>query len=558
MKPDIRWQALLAAVGLALVLGLMSYQVQSSALCTTSVAASGGALVEGRVGRPLAINPLLSDDYPVDRELSNLIFDGLVIFDAAGKPQPALAESWQYSDDGLTLTVTLRDGVTWHDGQPLTADDVVFTYQLLQSNELPAPAALRGLWSQVVIEKVDDRTVSFTLAEPYSPFIQALARGILPAHLLSGVPPAQIATADFNRQPIGTGPFMVEAEQDWQRTGRLDLVPNPAYWREGTQLANLEYHFYPTEEAVLEAYRAGDLQAIDGLSPSSIGQITALDDARLFTSLAPRYSQLLFRQSDSGPASLKQKEVRQALAYALDRQGLVDSVLNGQGVVFEGPYLPGNWAANPGIMTSYTYQPETAAALLDAAGWVLPPGGVTRQQGGAPLTLRVLALDTTQNRAVGEALAAAWNAAGVSTELSYATDVATLRQSLAERAFDVALVDIVPPGDPDLYDFWSQEAIIRGQNYAGWNNRRASEALEEARKLFSPAERLPYYESFLRQFDGDLPALTLFQSVNLYVLRDTVQQAEVGRFDQPRDKYASFADWFLPYRDVTVPCPPSG
>jgi peptide/nickel transport system substrate-binding protein len=188
----------------------------------------------------------------------------------------------------------------------------------------------------------------------------------------------------------------------------------------------------------------------------------------------------------------------------------------------------------------------------------MPEGGQTRQREDAPLTVRVLALDTAQNRRLVEAILSAWQAVGVTGQATYIAELTAYRQALAERAFDIALVDVAPPGDPDLYDFWSQEAIVRGQNYGGWNNRRASEALEAGRRLTNKAERLAQYESFLRQFDADLPALNLFQPVDVYALRDSVQRADVGRLDQPRDRYATFASWFMLYRDVAVNCPPSG
>ena len=162
MKPDIRWQALLALVGLALVLMLLSYQVQSAALCTAVVPAAGGTFIEGIVGRPLSLNPLLSDPYPVDRQLSGLVFDGLVRTEADGTVAPALAESWVTSEDGLTLTFTLREGLTWHDGEPVTAQDVAFTYGLMQDEAFPGPAALRQLWQAVTIEVIDAQQIQFT------------------------------------------------------------------------------------------------------------------------------------------------------------------------------------------------------------------------------------------------------------------------------------------------------------------------------------------------------------------------------------------------------------
>ena len=552
MKPDIRWQSLLALIGLALVLMLLSYQVQSAALCTAIVPAAGGTFVEGMVGRPASLNPLLSDAYPVDRDLTGLLFDGLVSVKADGRLSPALAESWTYSEDGLTLTFTLREGATWHDSVPVTADDVAFTYGLMQYDDFPGPAELRQLWQSVVISVIDDHHIQFTLSQPYAPFIEATSRGILPAHLLAEVDVADLAAADFNRTPIGTGPFMVQPGQAWQSADRLRLTPNPAYWREGTQLSDLEFRFFATAEALLAAFRAGDVHAAHDLPPALMPELLTAPGARLFTSTAPRYTTLFFNLSETGAPAVRAREVRQALAYGLDRNGLIDTVLSGQGVVFEGPFLPGTWAARPDLMTAYTFQPETAAALLDTAGWTFGDGMRFRE--GAPLSLRLVALDQPEQRAVAEAIVEQWAALGIDAQLTLLPDLPALNTTLTERAFDVVLLDIAPPADPDLYDFWSQEAIVRGHNYGGWNNRRASEALEAARQLLSPGERSVYYEAFLRQFDADLPALTLYQHVTSYALSDQVQQAQIGRLGRPRDRFATLPAWFLTFREVTVSC----
>lgn len=148
MKPDIRWQALLAVAGLALALMFLSFQSQSAALCTVTVPAAGGTFVEGVVGRPRYLNPLLSDPYPVDRQINDLIFEGLVGYDEQDQIVPALAESWAISEDGLTFTFTLREDATWHDGESVTAADVAFTYGLIQHEDFPAPIICKtcGRW----------------------------------------------------------------------------------------------------------------------------------------------------------------------------------------------------------------------------------------------------------------------------------------------------------------------------------------------------------------------------------------------------------------------------
>jgi peptide/nickel transport system substrate-binding protein len=275
---------------------------------------------------------------------------------------------------------------------------------------------------------------------------------------------------------------------------------------------------------------------------------------RLFTSPAARYSQLIFNQSESGAAALRQLEVRQALAYGLDRERLVDEAVNGQGIPLEGPYLPSSWASNPASVTAYPYDPGRAAALLEEAGWSRPADGELRQSGGVTLTLRLVFPNGAGRLAIAETVADDWAALGVGTEMVL-SGPDSFPEALGARLFDVALVEVEAPGDPDLYDFWSQEAIVRGHNYGGWNNRRASEALEAGRQLWLVDERRPYYDAFLRFFSADLPALTLYQHVTNYGLSESVREADIGRYFQPRDRYTNLASWFFLFREVSVACP---
>lgn len=553
-KINLRWQLLLALSGFAFILALLSFQAQSASLCTVTVPASGGVFVEGVVGSPRYLNPLLSDVNPVDRDLTALLFDGLTRYDENGRLAPALARSWQVSDDGLTVTFILRDDVSWHDGQPVTANDVAFTYGLMQAEAFPGSPALHTLWQTVTIAVLDPLTVSFTLQEVYAPFLEATTRGILPQHVWAGVTAVSLPDAPFNLQPIGSGPFIVAADQSPQQDGRLRLLPNPSYWHGGTQLAGLEFRFFPDDQSLLAAFSAGSLHAVHRITPAWLPQVAATPEVRLFTAVQPRLTSLLFNLTESGTAAVQEKGVRQALAYALDRHRLIDVALQGQGVPVDGPYLPSSWAYNPGLLTHYTYAPETAVSLLVGAGWILPDGQTTRQQGEESLTLRLLLLDTPTNRQVAAFLVTEWQNVGVAVTETAVADLATWRQALSEREFDIALVDITPSADPDLYDFWSQEAIVNGQNYAGWNNRRASEALEQGRQYWSVAERQPFYDIFLRQYDEFLPALTLYQHVYTYGLSRAVHEAEIGRIDSPRDRYATLSDWFFLYRDITVLC----
>lgn len=557
MKTNLRWQLLLAVMCIALLVSLLSYQVQSVGLCSTRVPASGGQLVEGIVGQPQYLNPLLSQRNPVDQHLTDLIFDGLVRYGPDGSPQPALARDWEVSDDGRTFTFDLREDARWHDGQPVRAQDVAFTYGLLQDESFPAPESLRLLWQAVVISPTSESQISFTLPQSFGPFIEATTTGILPQHILADQSPADIAENAFNAAPVGTGPFLVPAGSNWQDSGSLSLAPNPLYWRSGVRLDGIQFRFYEDVSALNSAFESGEIEAISVVPEDGVAMIGAADGMRLFSSPAPGYTQLLFNLTEEGFPALRDGTVRQALAMGTDRPALIDRALDGQGVLLDGPYLPQSWAYTPGEIAAYDGQTAQAAEQLAAAGWPLADGATVRQNEDRELTLRLLIVDAPRFRALAAALAEQWSALGVGLEL-VAVDADAFMTALQERAFDVALVDVEPGDDPDLYDFWSQEAIIRGQNYGGWNNRRASEALENARRLTSQDARRPYYEAFLSYFDSDLPALTLYQHVYTYGLSDDVKEAEIGRIESPRDRYETLNQWFLSYREVAQACPDEG
>ena len=552
MKLTLRWQILLALVCLSLVLSLLSFQVQTASLCTQTVPASGGIFVEGMVGLPRQINPLLSDPNPVDQEIVSLIFDGLTRYDADGTLVPNLAESWTVSDDGLTVRFELRDDVRWHDGRPVTADDVLFSYGLLQDEAFPAPANIRALWQAVTIRAEGERTVLFDLPSAYAPFLETTTRGIIPFHLYGSLSPTEVVASELNQRPIGTGPFVV-ADDSWTRTGRLQLRPNESYWQQGIQIEALEFRFFADEAALVNAYQGGNLQAINRVSPTSLAAIAAEPGVRLFTTTQNRFTEIIFNVWPEAGSPVADLDVRSGLAYGLDRQQLIDDALLGQGFVLNGQYLPDSWAYRP-VPPLYSYQPVSATVSLELAGYGLVDGNPVRQNGdGSPLSLRLLHNDDPAQAAVAANIAGQWGLLGVNVEL-LSLDIEAYQAALDGGEFDVAVLTVSPAGDPDLYDFWSQEAIVRGQNYGGWNNRRASEALEVGRQTWSLEEREVQYDRFQRLFENELPALTLYQHSYTYAISDSVNEVSIGRIDHPRERYETMPEWFFLYRDITVIC----
>jgi peptide/nickel transport system substrate-binding protein len=565
MVRHIRWQILLVVLGTILAGALLSYQAVGVEL--ELVPASGGTLVEALVGQPQYLNPLLSFNNPVDRDICALVFEGLTRYDEHGQLVPALASGWHISGDGLVYTFWLRQDVRWQDGIGFSADDVLFTIQLLQDPGYTGPADLGVLWNSVEIERLNRWTVTMTLQEPFAPFLDFTTIGMLPVHLLDGVTAAELPDQPFNRSPIGTGPFRIE-ESDWE-SGRLLLGANGLY-REGKipNLTGVEFQFFPDYGSALTAYEQDQVNSVGRIVAADMPRARALEGMSLYTSSLPRVTMILLNLRSEELAFFQERGVRQALLMGLDRPALIADVLNGQGMVAHSPIFPGSWAYY-GEVTPYGHDPERAAQRLDAAGWLLPEredsqanlvesetlaGGVRsrqEQEEELELSFSLLAAANTTHHLLAEEIARQWAELGIRVTVD-AVEPGRISQLLEVGDFQAAVIDLDMRGDPDLYSLWSESAIQEGQNYGGWRHREASELLEQARQLTNVGQRTTRYYHFQQVFAEEVPALLLYFQTYTYGISDQVQQVSIGPLTTPSDRFASVSDWFLVWREVVI------
>ena len=562
MLRHIRWQILLIVLGVILAGILLSFQAVG--LVVDLVPASGGILVEGVVGQPQSLNPLLSFHNPVDRDISALVFEGLTGYDEHGRLVPSLASGWNISMDGLVYTFWLRQDVRWQDGISFSADDVLYSIQLLQDPGYTGPADLGTLWRKVEVEKLNRSTVTLTLQEPFAPFLDYTTIGILPAHLLDGIPAAELPDLPFNRQPVGTGPFRVD-DGGWQ-SDRVLLSANGLY-REGKipKLAGVEFRFFPNHGALLAAYEGGEINSVGQLQVNDMSRIRAMDELNLFTSALPRYSMVLLNLQNEELGFFQDKDVRQALLYGLDRRTLIAEVLGGQGIVADSPIYPGSWAYF-GEVQRYEYDPDLAAEKLDAAGWLLPElgesdssslvdseellGGV-RTQDGKELSFTLTSAAGTTHDLLAQEISKQWAKLGVRVTV-LSVDPGQISQRLEQGEFAAILMDVDMRGDPDLYPLWSESAVLEGQNYGGWRDREASELIEGARQLTSLGQRTTRYYHFQQIFADQVPALLLYYHTYSYGIADSVKQVTIGPLTDPSDRFSTISDWFLVWREVVI------
>lgn len=550
MPRHIRWQVLLIILGVVLVGILLAYLAIN--YTTVLRPGRGGTYVEGIAGFPRYLNPLLSSSQ-VDRDICALLFSGLTRLNERGAVEPDLARGWDHTLDGLIYTFHLRSNIYWHDGTPFTADDIVFTIGLIQADDFPGPSDLGSdLWRAVTVEKVDRRTVRFTLPEPYAPFLDYTTVGILPAHLLKGVRAAALPAIEFNLNPVGTGPFQLEEiEVEGETIAAMVLGQPSRYHGSQSYLDRVQFRFYPSDQAVFDAYEAGEVEGIARISVADLPRASASPTLDLFSAQIAEYGIVFLNLGRSDLPFSQEPEVRQALMYALDRQRIVDDALRGQALVVHNPLIPGTWAYDANV-PRYEYDPDTAGGLLDEAGWrLLREESIVRRKEGKPLAFTLLASSEPERFAVAQMLAEQWAAIGVSVTVETASSL-KVREALDRRDFEAILVHLSLPGDPDPYPFWHQTQIGSGQNYAGFDHRRMSEVIEQARVIVNRERRQELYYEFQEIFAHEVPALLLYVPVYTYGVDERIHNVQIGPLVYPSDRFHTISDWWIVPRRVFV------
>jgi peptide/nickel transport system substrate-binding protein len=547
----IIWQALLALVGIALVFVVL-FQLASTPETMVAevepplIPVQGGTYIEGIVGYVERINPILSprmvETNPFEQTLGSLVFDGLTTLDETGQITHSLALDWEVSEDGTVYEFRLRPDVTWHDGAPFTADDVAFTVQALQDPDYQGPPALQALWQTVVAEKLDSFSIRLTLEEPFPSFLYYTSIGILPAHLLSDVPAADLPTDEFSTvTPVGTGRFKVTELSSEQVT----LVPNDTYWGGECYLAQLEFWLYASESDLLSAFRAGDIQGFHLEGVNDLASLGDLPNLQFYSAPTAGYGLALLNLNRETLPFFQVQEVRQALLLGLDRQALIDKALNGQGLVAHSPIVSFLWAYDPTVR-QYIYDPERAVGLLDAAGWMDTNGNLVRDKEGTELAFSLLVSDDDPvMKAMAEEMVAQWSALGIQATVRPASS-GSVSTFVRSRNFDVVLVNIAQTADPDPYPLWhSTQATGAGQNFSGFNDRDADVLMEEARRTTDPERLAALYSSFQQIFAEQVPSLLIYHPIYTYATDASVHDVQIPPILLPGDRFRNVAQWYV-------------
>ena len=505
-------------------------------------AAFGGVYVEGVAGVPQYLNPLLATTN-VDQDVSRLAFSGLTRFDRAGAIVPDLAADFRVDAEGKTWTFELRDDAFWHDGKDVTADDVVYTVGLVQDRAYVGPfgESFRG----VAVERVDRKTVRFTLPDVYGPFAESTSLPILPSHVLGGVRYAELVRQPFNLRPIGTGPFKV-SEVDARQIvlTRHDQFHRTKPARSRAYLDRLILRFYRDSSEALAALARGEIDGTGGLNSVDAERARSLKSVNLYSLPTNDFTAAFMNMRPEKPL-FRDRVVRQAIATAIDRGRVLQVAADGRGAVADQFVPPGSWAHARDV-TRYAHSATEARALLDGADWKDHDGDGIRDKGAVALKFTVTTSDEPARIAAAQQIASDLEAIGMRVDVATVPFAELVDKVARQRGFDMLLVGITTGADPDPYAFFhSSQTRDPGYNFSGYSTLPMDRNLEAARRTYDQAKRRELYAGVFQQIASEVPVVFLYFADYLYAQHRSVNGLKIAPVSEPTARFWDVEDWFV-------------
>jgi peptide/nickel transport system substrate-binding protein len=533
---QLSWQWLIVLILLiALVAGCKSQKEEEQRYSGPDTGpAYGDLFIDGSIGDASTLLPPLASDSS-SASIIGLIYNGLVKYDGDLNQVGDLAESWDISKDGLTITFHLRHGVKWQDGAPFTAKDVLFTYRVMVDPK--TPTAYSGDYLQVKkAEAPDDYTFRVTYPQPFAPALGSWALAILPRHLLEG---QDITKSPLGRHPIGTGPYIFKS---WKTGQMIALSYNPNYFEGRVYLNGYLYRIIPDLATMFLELKSGNIDRM-GLTPLQYTRQTAYPK---FDRMYKKYRYMPFSYIYLGynlrDPRFADRRVRQALTCAINKKEIIDGVLMGLGQEATGPYKPGTWYYNPKV-PKFSYDPARAKALLAEAGWHPNAEGVLTKD-GRPFEFTILTNQGNDIRVrTAEIIQRRLHDIGIQVKIRTIEWASFLKQFLEKGRFEAVLLGWNTGLDPDQYDIWSSTKTKPGElNFVGYKNPEVDKLLAEGRHTFDREKRRQAYFKFQEILAEDQPYTFLFVPDAL----PAISRRFHGIKPAPAGIDYNFTKWYVP------------
>ncbi len=501
--------------------------------CGQKVERNPNSFVESSIGDARRLNPVIAND-SASGTINEFVFNGLVKYDKDIKLVGDLAERWDISNGGKTITFHLRKNVRWHDGAPFTAEDCLFTFKKFVDPNVVTPYS-SSYMDVLKAEAVDRYTFRVTYKEPFSPALESWSMGIIPKHLLDG---KDINTDAFNRRPVGTGPYRFK---EWIAGQKIVLEANADYFEGRPKIDSFIYRIIPDSTTMFQELLSGSVDFM-GLTP--------LQYLRKSETRRIRENYQKFRYPANGYTYLgynlanplfKEIAVRQALSYAINRQNIIDGIMMGLGRPCTGPFSHVSWAYNPDART-YQHDPERARRMLEQAGWKMGADGVLIKD-GRPFRFTILTNQGNNERIrTAEILQQNLRAVGIDVNIRVMEWQAFLEQ-IDKRSFDAMILGWSMGRDPDLYDIWHSSKTKKGEyNFIGYKNAEVDKLLIEGRRTFYIEKRKKIYYRIHAILAEEQPYAFLYVPDALPIVHKRFKGIEVA----PLGIMYNFKDWYVP------------
>jgi peptide/nickel transport system substrate-binding protein len=498
----------------------------------------GGTYSEGVVGRVEQLSPLYSNLSQSESAVTRLIFSGLTKRDGNRRVVSDLAEKWEVSNDGLGYRFFLRKNVLWHDGEKLTADDIVFTVETVQNPD--TRSTFQEIWKGVEAKKINDYEVLLKLQAPYAPFIYNTNLSIIPKHLLEKVTPRSLKTAEFNTKPVGTGPFQYSETKNIKDSQEVILKENPNYFLGRPYIQNVFIKTYGSKADLADGYARKEIMGVSRSSADDAFQKTKLSGAKLYQTAVPEYDVLIMNLRSG---LTKNKSLRQAIRFAISPENNVSATYHGLAVPIAGPILPGFIGYDPKIQVSFNV--SESRKLIEGQGYSVGADGYYAKDGNV-LSFKISTSDDPEKVTQAENIEGQLKLAGIKAEIEVSPFGALIQETIRPRKFDLLLVTQNPGPDSDIYAFWhSTQANDPGLNFSGISDRRLDKYLEIARKSLQRPERITKLKEVQRIITEESPAVFIDWPNYTYVVSSKVYGINLNKLLEPNDRFWNIEKWFI-------------
>ncbi|MFH0912527.1 MAG: ABC transporter substrate-binding protein [Patescibacteria group bacterium] len=500
----------------------------------------GGVFVEGVIGKPQIINPLYTRANTVEGDLVKLIFAGLVKINASREFEPDLAENWEVQNKGKTYLFKLRENLKWQDGEKIDADDVVFSIQIMQSESYTGP--YRADWLNTVVVAVDDRTVKIDLPDPSTFFLAKATIGIIPSHLFALLPVAEIGDPTNNTKPIGAGPYRLVQSSFGQET--INLEPNQYYYAGAPLIDKIVFTSFDSQKELLVALANGNITA-GGFSNDISASDLLLPNLNKYIYPLPQYRAIFFNQLGDNKI-LADINVRQALAYATNKDKIIKEVAGGNAEIVDSPILAGFWGNLPDV-AKYDYDLGSAASVLTRAGWKDIDDDKILENNKQKLSFTLTFKDDKANTTMAKILQEGWQAIGAEVKLNPVNSNDLVNTIIRPRNYEVLIFGQSLGADSDPYAYWhSSQTADPGLALSVMYDKDIDNPLEMARLSSDLGRAISYYHNFQNAFAKTVPAILLYQPNYTYLVDTKVKGTTASiNISSTSDRFMNIEKWYI-------------